>query len=138
MARPSGCPIPMDEDKGYLCADCAASITISGSLADATDIVEKRVMIDMAESRTTMYSSHSCKKTHFVKDRLGQLVSITTEALYVKTANQDLLSCKKCNTIGIRVILDEDPDISGLYMLYKMGRSTFSQSHLLVRAQIFI
>jgi hypothetical protein len=22
MARPSGSPIPMDEDKGYLCADC--------------------------------------------------------------------------------------------------------------------
>ena len=51
-------------------------------------------------------------KTHFVKDRTGQIVSITTQALYVKTANQDLLSCKKCNKIGIRVILDEDPDIS--------------------------
>ena len=58
-------------------------------------------------------------KTHFVKDRTGQIVSITTPALYVKTANQDLLSCKKCNKIGIRVILDEDPDISGLYMLDK-------------------
>jgi hypothetical protein len=46
-------------------------------------------MIDMVESGATMYSSHSCKKTPFVKDRLGQLVSITTEALYVKTANQD-------------------------------------------------
>jgi hypothetical protein len=53
-------------------------------------------------------------KTHFVKDRIGQIVSITTPALYVKTANQDLLSLKKCNKIGIRVILDEDPDISGL------------------------
>ena len=56
-------------------------------------------------------------KTHFVKDRTRQTASNTTPALYVKTANQDLLSCKKCNKIGIRVILDEDPDISGLYML---------------------
>ena len=119
MARPSGSPIPIDEDKGYLCADCGASITITGSLANSTDIVEKRVMIDMAESGSTMYSSHSCIKTHFVKDRTGQIVFITTPALCVKTANQDLLSCKKCNKIGIRVILDEDPDISGLYMLDK-------------------
>ncbi len=89
MARPPGSPILMDEDKGYLCADCGASITITGSLANTTDIVEKRVMIDMAESGATMYSSYSCKKTHFVKDRRGQLVSITTEALYVKTANQE-------------------------------------------------
>jgi hypothetical protein len=81
-------------------------------------------MIDMAvaESGTTMSSSHSCKKTHFVMDRLGQLVSIMTEALHVKTANQDLLSCKKCNTTGIRVILDEDPDILGLFMLDKGGQ----------------
>ena len=117
MARPEGSAILMDEDKGYLCTDCRASITITGSLANTTDVVERRVMIDMAESGATMYASHSCMKTHFVKDRTGQTVSITTPALYVKTANQDLLSCKKCNKIGIRVILDEDPDISGLYML---------------------
>jgi hypothetical protein len=90
----------MDEDKGYLFADCKASITITGSFANSTDIVEKRVMIGMAESVKKMYS---CMKSHFVKDRLGQLVSITTEVLYVKTANQDLLSCKKCNAIGIRI-----------------------------------
>jgi hypothetical protein len=132
MARPSGSPMPMDEGKGYLCADCGASITITGSLANATDVVEKRVVIDMAESGATMYSSHSCKKIHFVKDRLGQLVSITTEALlplYVKTANQDLLSGKKFNAIGIRVILDEDPDISGLYMLDKDGQMIQKHFH---------
>jgi hypothetical protein len=39
--------------------------------------------------------------------------------MYVKTANQDLLCCKKFNAIGNRVILDEGPDISGLCMLDK-------------------
>jgi hypothetical protein len=76
----------------------------------------------------TVYSSHLCKKTHFVKDRLGQLVSITTEALYFKTAYQDLLSSKKCTTIGIRVILDENPDIMGLYMLDKDGQQHIQDS----------
>jgi hypothetical protein len=62
MARSSGSPILMDKDKGYLRADCGVSITITGSLANATDIVEERVipapapvMIDMAESGATMY-----------------------------------------------------------------------------------
>ncbi len=94
---------------------------IYGSLVNATDIVEKKVMIDMAERGATMYSSHSCKKTHFV-------VSITTEALYAKTAKQDLLSCKNCNAIGIRVILDEDPDISGLDKLDKDGQQQSQDS----------
>ncbi len=68
-------------------------------------------MIDMAKSGATMYSIHSCMKTHFVMGRTGKIVFITTQALYVKTANQNLLSCKKYNKIGIRVILDEDPDV---------------------------
>ncbi len=136
MVRPSGSPIPMDKDKGYLCADCGASILITVSLANETDIVEKRVRIDMAESGATTISSHSCKKTHFVKDRLGQLVSITTEALYIKTANQDLLSCKKCNAIGIRVILEEDPDISGLYMLDKDGQQHIQDSILFISEDV--
>jgi hypothetical protein len=50
MARLSGSRIPMDEGKGYLCADCKASITITGSLANAADIVEEMVTIDIAES----------------------------------------------------------------------------------------
>jgi hypothetical protein len=42
MARSSGSPILMDKDKGYLRADCGVSITITGSLANATDIVKER------------------------------------------------------------------------------------------------
>ena len=37
----------------------------------------------------------------------------------MKSVNQDLLSGKACNKIGIRIILDADPDISGLYPLDK-------------------
>ena len=41
-------------------------------------------------------------------------MSLTVPALYVKSVNQDLLTGKACNKIGVRIILDEDPDISGL------------------------
>ena len=72
MARPEGSAIPKDEDKGYLCTDCGASITITGSLAKTTDVVERKVMIDMAKNGTAMYSSHSCMKLHFVKIELDK------------------------------------------------------------------
>jgi hypothetical protein len=52
-------------------------------------------------------------ETHF--DRLGDVVSITSSAIYVKGFPQDLLGGKPLNEEKIRVILDEDPDISGLY-----------------------
>ncbi len=47
------------------------------------------------------------------------VVSLTVPALYVKSVNQDLLSGKACNKIVVRIILGEDPDISGLYPLDK-------------------
>ena len=67
MARPSRSPIPIDEDKGYLCTDCGASITITGSLANTTDFVERNVMNDMAESnsdvrKSLMYEFAFCQR----------------------------------------------------------------------------
>ena len=56
-------------------------------------------------------------KTYFVENRTGEVVTITTPALYVKNVSQDLLSGKACNRANIRIILDEDPDISGMYPL---------------------
>ena len=47
------------------------------------------------------------------------MVSLAVPALLVKSVNQDLLSGKACNKIGVRIILDEDPDIIGLYPLDK-------------------
>ena len=50
-------------------------------------------------------------------------------ALYVKSVNQDLLSGKACNKIGVRIILDEDPDISGLYPLDKEKQQHLYESN---------
>ncbi len=44
---------------------------------------------------------------------------LTVPALNEKSVNQELLSGKACNKIGVSIILDEDPDISGLYLLDK-------------------
>jgi hypothetical protein len=52
MARTSGETLSADDDKSNVCSDCGASMTITESLANTTDVVEKTVLIDMAESGT--------------------------------------------------------------------------------------
>jgi hypothetical protein len=117
-----------DEDKTHLCADCGATVTITGSLANTTDVKEKNVVIEMAEDGAAMNATHTCMKTYFMKNRSGETVSITTPALYAKSVHQDLLSGKACNRIGVRVILDEDPDIAGLYPLDKDKQQHIEES----------
>ncbi len=50
-------------------------------------------------------------------NQTDEKVTVTTLDLYAKNIHQDLLSGKACNRVGIRTILDADPDIAGLYPL---------------------
>ena len=127
MAK-AGDTFSADGNKSHLCADCGATVTITGSLANTTDVKEKTVVIEMAENGAEMRSTHTCMKTYFMKNRSGETVSITTPALYAKSIHQDLLSGKACNRIGIRIILDEDPDITGLYPLDKDKQQHIEES----------
>ncbi len=102
-----------DEDKSNIYTDTGVSICVTGSLENTTDVVEKLVRVEMAENGsygTSMKATHVCMKTYFLKNRSGAVVSLTVPALYVKSVNQDLLSGKACNKIGVHIILDEDPD----------------------------
>ena len=132
MARPAARPAvdrtSVEDDKSNICTDCCASMTITGSLANTTDVQAKSVIVDMAESGTSMNATHTCMKTYFVKNRTGEVVTITTPALYVKSVHQDLLSGKACNRANIRIILDEDPDISGLYPLDEKKQQHIEES----------
>jgi hypothetical protein len=83
------------------------------------DVKERTGVIEMAERGAAMRSTHTCMKTHFMRNRSGETVSITTPTLYAKPVHQDLLIGKACNRIGVRIILDKDPDITGLYPLDK-------------------
>ncbi len=128
-----------DEDKSNICTDTGASICVTGSLENTTDVVQELVRVEMAENGTSMKATHVCMKTYFLKNRSGEVVSLTVPALYVKSVNQDLLSGKACNKIGVCIILDEDPDISGLYPLDKEKQHTLKNPfHSLVSPQIFI
>ncbi len=66
-------------------------------LQNATDLVIKTVIIDLAESGNAMRATHTCMKTYFMKNQSGEIIAVTIPALYVKSDHQDLLSIKACN-----------------------------------------
>ena len=87
------------------------------SLLNCADIVERITTIETVKDGEGMIATHSCKKTYFVKNRVGEMVSITNPAIFVKGLPQDLLSGKAVNGSRIRIVLDEDSDVSGLFPL---------------------
>jgi len=62
---------------------------VMGSLENTKDVVEKLVRVEMAENGTSMKATQVCMKTYFLKNRSGEVVSLTVPALYVKSVNQD-------------------------------------------------
>ena len=91
--------------------------TITGSLLHCVDVKEHKTIIDTVKEGESMVATHACRKTDFVKNRVGDIVSITPSAIYVKGLVQDLIAGKSLNREKIRIILDEDPDVSGLHPL---------------------
>ena len=115
MENPSDVQSNHSTDKSVIVMDCGASTTITGSLVNCTDIAETETLIDTAKEGEGMTATHSCNKTYFVKNRVGEMVTITTPAIFVRGLPQDLLSGKAVNRSKVRIILDEDTDVSGLY-----------------------
>ncbi len=55
----------------------------------------------MAENGTSMKATHVFMKTFLLTNRSGEVVSLTAQALYVNSVNQDLLRGKACKKIGV-------------------------------------
>jgi hypothetical protein len=136
MAGPEDKNFRPDEEKSSLCTDTGAFICVTGSLENTTNVVEKSVRVEMAENGTSMKATHVCMKTYFLKNRSGEVVSLTVPALCVKSVNQDFLSGKACNKIGVRIILIEDPSVD--YTRLKSNNTSKNPFHSLVSPQIFI
>jgi hypothetical protein len=118
MANPSDvAQSDYGQDKSVIVMDCGASTTVTGSLLNCTDIVEKITTVETAKDGEGMTATHSCIKTYFVRNRVGEMVTITTPAIFVRGLPQDLLSGKSVNQSKVRIILDEDSEVSGLYPL---------------------
>jgi hypothetical protein len=87
----------LEDEKSHLRADCCggASTTVTTSLANTTDLVQKSVITDLAESGTAMTASHTCLnlKTYFMDNLSGEITNVTTPSMYVKSAHQESRTC---------------------------------------------
>ena len=105
------------KDKSAIVMDCGASSLVTGSLINTKDVIEKITNIETADGVDSMKATHQCTKTYFVRNRMGEVKPITVNALYVRGLPQDLLGGKSLNRENIRVILDDDSEICGIYPL---------------------
>ncbi len=102
------------------------SITITGYLRNCVNVEEHKTKIETAKGGESIMATHVCRKTYFVKKRVGDIVSITTSAIYVKGFVQDLIAGKSLDRV--RIILDEDPDVIGLYPLNEQKEARYQDS----------
>ncbi len=51
--------------------DCGASQTITGSLINCNDVMEKVKILETANCEESMNSNHVCTRTYFVRNRIG-------------------------------------------------------------------
>ena len=91
--------------------DCGATDSLTSSLITATDVEENLIIIETADGVERMCSNHTCIKTYFVKNSMGETVPFSVPALFVKGLPQDLIGGNSVNKVNIRVIVDDDPDI---------------------------
>ncbi len=95
---------------------------------NSRDVIEKQTRIVTADGKESMISTHVCTKIYFVRNRRGEVVTLTVPSLFVTGLPQDLLGGKSLNRQNIRVILDAKPDICGLYPLDKDQEQHYQNS----------
>ncbi len=83
-------------DKSLGVMDCGASFIIKGSLLNCVDVGEHKTTIEIAKVGESTMATNVCSKTYFVKNRVGDMVSITTSesAIYVIGFVQDVIAGK--------------------------------------------
>ncbi len=99
-----------------LCYDVGATaLSSSFKFINCTEITERAIAIQTAQGCTVMMTMHVCLKTYYMRDRTGELSPVTTKTFIVKNLKHDLLSGKMLNKAVYRIILDKDPEESGVY-----------------------
>lgn len=115
MANENSDDIANDNGSELLILDCGATSTLTNSMFNMTDLEERYVTIELASDSATLQASHYGTKTYYAYDSTGTVRPIRTKAYYVKGLRKDLLGGKALIKQHYRVILDEDPEIAGVY-----------------------
>ncbi len=70
-----------------LCCDGGATSSLSSSLPNCSKVTEHVALIQTAQCGTVMLTTHVCLKTYYVRDRTGDIRSITTKTYIVNGLN---------------------------------------------------
>jgi hypothetical protein len=95
-----------DEDN-YSNLDSGCTTLLTNSIHNCREVEEHIISISQAESGVRMMSTHKCRKTYYAEARDGNIHSFEVDAL-IAPVKQDLIGSRA-------VILDEDPNICGIY-----------------------
>ena len=104
----------LDEVKEVV-MDSGSTTTLTSSSHNCENCVPINIKILLAKKNQTMDAKFKCTKAYYFRNRSGTLQKITTSAYIVPDLQTDLIGCKNLTKQGYRIILDEDPDISGVY-----------------------
>ena len=84
-------------------------------MCNCKEVEEHAIPINQVESGVQMMSTHKCKKTYYAEAQDGSFHSFEVNAL-IAPVKQDLIGGRAItNALKFQVILDEDPNICGLY-----------------------
>ena len=119
MALPTDKSYDLSRERGLLIVDNGATRTLTKSLFNMTNVRKEIVPIQCAGDGMSIKATHSGHKTYYGLDATGAIRPITTEAFYVPDLDQDLLSGRALVNAKYRIIMDGDPDISGLFPVVK-------------------
>ena len=72
-----------------LCCDGGATSSLSSSVMNCSEIVERVVPIQTAQGGTVMVTTHVCLKTYYVRDRTGEMRPITTKTYIVNNLKHE-------------------------------------------------
>lgn len=96
--------------------DSGSTLTLTGSPLNCKDCEPVSTSIQLAKKGQTMKATFKCTKTYYVRDRTGTIQKLELPALIVPEIQSDLIGCKNLTKMGYRIVLDEDPYITGIYL----------------------
>jgi hypothetical protein len=104
-----------DDEDNYPNFDSGCTCVLTNSMRNCREVKEHIVAINQAESGVQMMSTHKCRKTYYAEARDGNIHSFEVDALIAPVKYNLIGGRVITNTLKFQVILDEDPNICGIY-----------------------
>jgi hypothetical protein len=119
MAQPTNRQYDLSKEQGLLTVDNGATMTLTKSLLNMTDVQQKVVTIQLTGAGMSLQSTHIGYKTYYAIDATGSIRPIETKAFDVPKLEQDLLGGRALIKSNYRITMNADESISGIFSVVK-------------------